>query len=382
MARSLLAALVVVVVALCARACVAQRGRWSESEAAAWYAGLPWLVGCNFIPSTAGNQLEMWQAASFDVAALERELDAARALGFTSNRVYLHHLLYQQDPQGLIARMEQFLAMAAARGMGTMFVHFDGCWNPQAALGEQPAPTPHVHNSVWVQSPGKDILEDEARHDEMEPYVYEIIAHFRNDSRIHAWDLFNEPSNPNAFSYFRNDTRNKAARALALLEKAFTWARAAEPTQPLTSGVYTGRWGNEDLLTPLARFQLDASDVITFHSYGPVDTVQQRVGWLRRYNRPILCTEYMARTAGSTFETVMPYLRSEGVAAYNWGLVAGKTQTIYSWTSWIRAPTEEPDVWFHDIFRPDLTPYNATEISIILANTGGRKAGGNGKERA
>ncbi len=40
----------------------AEKGkRWSVEKANEWYAKQPWLVGCNFIPSTAVNQLEMWQ---------------------------------------------------------------------------------------------------------------------------------------------------------------------------------------------------------------------------------------------------------------------------------------------------------------------------------
>src|SRR3954462_10150551 len=73
--------------------------RWDAKRANDWYAKQPWLVGCNFIPSTAINQLEMWQADTFDPAAIDRELGwAADKLGFNTARVFLHDLAYHADP--------------------------------------------------------------------------------------------------------------------------------------------------------------------------------------------------------------------------------------------------------------------------------------------
>ena len=86
--------------------------RWSMKRAWAWYDGQPWIVGCNFIPSTAGNQLEMWQADSFDIGTIKRELGWAGELGFNTVRVYLHDLVWQADPEGLKERMELFLDSA------------------------------------------------------------------------------------------------------------------------------------------------------------------------------------------------------------------------------------------------------------------------------
>ena len=88
------------------------RERWTPEEANAWYARQPWFVGCNFNPSTAINQLEMWQAESFDEPTIDRELKWAQELGFNSIRVYLHNLLWDQDRDGFIDRIDRFLAMA------------------------------------------------------------------------------------------------------------------------------------------------------------------------------------------------------------------------------------------------------------------------------
>ncbi len=342
---------------------------WTSAEANAWYAEQPWLVGCNFIPSTAINPLEMWQAETFDPETINRELGWAEQIGFNTIRVYLNHLLWQQHPRGFLHRLDTFLDIADKHNIRVMFVLLDAVWDPFPRLGEQPEPTPYVHNSGWVQSPGVKILRDPERHDELKGYIKGVIWHFNKDRRILAWDLFNEPDNMNRPAYVVHEPENKAELSLMLLKKVFAWARAAKPTQPLTVGVWQGDW-SESGLSAIDRYMLENSDVISFHSYADLATTKARVETLKRYGRPLLCTEYMARPAGSTFATILPYFKQEHVAAYNWGFVAGKTQTIYPWDSWSKSYTAEPKVWFHDIFRPNGTPYDPEEIRLIRQLTG------------
>lgn len=350
------------------------RDRWTEQQANTWYADRPWLVGCNFSPSTAINQLEMWQADTFDVPTIDRELKWAADLGFNTVRVYLHDLVWKHDSRGYLERAETFLEIADKHGIGVLFVPLDGVWNPRPEYGKQPKPRPHVHNSGWVQSPGAEILGDPQRHDELRPYIVGFIGHFKDDPRIHGWDLFNEPDNPNRNSYGANGTGtelpNKAELAEQLLRKVFVWARQANPSQPLTAGVWIGPWPDPERLKPIERLMLEESDIISFHSYSGLEEVRQCVESLRRYNRPLLCTEYMARPAGSRFDPVLGYFQEQKVAAYNWGFVAGKTQTNYPWDSWQRTYSDEPDEWFHEILRPDASPYSDAEVHYIKGLTG------------
>lgn len=349
------------------------RERWTEAQANKWYEQQPWFAGCNFNPSTAINQLEMWQADTFDVNTIDRELGWAEDLGFNSVRVYLHNLLWDQDKYGFLRRAEQFLRLADKHGIGVMFVPLDGVWDPEPKLGKQRAPRPHVHNSGWLQAPGAEILGDEERQGKLKPYIYGFIYHFRDDQRIHAWDVFNEPDNSNTNAYGPNgantELTNKAEMSTKLLRKVFLWAREANPSQPLTAGVWRGPWPEHDKLSPIEKLMLEESDVISFHNYGGLDHVKQRVRQLRRYNRPILCTEYMARPQGSRFDPILGYFQKEKVAAYNWGFVAGKTQTNYPWDSWQRQYTAEPTEWFHEILRTDGTPYKQTEVDYIKSIT-------------
>jgi hypothetical protein len=328
-------------------------GRWPVKKAQAWGAKQPWLVGANFIPSTAINELEMWQAATFDPTTIDRELGWAEGLGMNTARVFLHNLAWQQDKEGFKKRVDQFLTLCAKHHIRPLFVLFDDCWNPDAKVGPQPAPKPGVHNSGWLQAPGIKVVNDPAQWGplELEGYVMDVVGSFAKDERILLWDVYNEPGNS-----------DNGVKSLPFLKQAFKWARAAKPSQPLTAGT----WKAE--LKELNAFQLGNSDVITFHNYETVDKLKAEIAQLKKLGRPVICTEYMARTNGSKFQTHLPVFKAEGVGAINWGLVSGKTNTIFSWKQ--VGPLPEPPVWFHDIFRKDGTPFDPAEVKVIRELTG------------
>ena len=326
--------------------------RWSKEKANAWYAKQPWLVGCNFIPSSAINQLEMWQADTFDPKTIDRELGWAEGLGFNTMRVFLHDLAWQADPAGFKKRIDKYLEIAAKHNIRTLFVLFDDCWNQHPKVGKQPEPTPGVHNSGWVQSPGSDKVTDPKTWPRLEKYVKAVLSLFGKDKRILMWDLYNEPGN--------NGLNEKS---LPLVDAVFRWAREAKPEQPLTVGVW---YDNRKL----NHFQLETSDVITFHNYNKADELRRQIHDLKKLGRPVICTEYMARTLGSKFQTHLPIFKEEKVGCYNWGFVSGKTQTIYPWGSKKDAP--EPKLWFHDILRRDGTPFDKAEVTAIKKLTPGR----------
>ena len=319
--------------------------RWTAEQANEWYSRQPWLVGCNFTPSTAINQLEMWQADTFDPETINRELGWAADIGFNTLRVYLHDLAWQADAEGFKKRLDHYLGIAARRHIRTLFTVFDDCWNTEPKLGKQPEPIPGVHNSGWVQSPSSKIVTDPGSWARLERYVQDILGAFAADERILMWDLYNEPGN------------NKLGeQSLGLLQSAFGWAREAQPHQPLTVGV----WFDHPTLN---EFQLAASDVVTFHHYGDAPGLTEQIQRFKAFGRPVICTEYMARTRGSRFATHLPIFKQERVGCYNWGLVSGKTQTIYPWGSPQGAP--EPAEWFHDVFRRDGTPFDPAEVELI-----------------
>ncbi|HEY4323869.1 MAG TPA: 1,4-beta-xylanase [Mucilaginibacter sp.] len=319
---------------------------WSTEKANAWYAQHKWINGSDFIPSTAINQLEMWQADTFDPATIDRELGYAEGIGFNTMRVFLHSVAWKEDHKGFKGRVNKYLDIADKHHIQTIFVFFDDCWNPTPKPGKQPEPKKGIHNSGWMQDPG-GVVTDQSKLLELKAYVDDILTTFKHDKRILLWDLYNEPGN--------SDKKNKS---LPLLSGAFTWAHAINPDQPISAGLWS--WDLKDL----NEYQLKHSDVITYHDYNVPDMHRIVIKMLQLYNRPLICTEYMARLRNSTFQNTMPMLKQENVGAINWGFVSGKTNTIYAWDTPM-PDGAEPKLWFHDVFRKDGTPYKEEEVALI-----------------
>ncbi|RSK48450.1 cellulase family glycosylhydrolase [Hymenobacter rigui] len=329
-----------------------QGQRWSVERAQAWYRQHPWLSGANFTPSTAINQLEMWQADTFDPATIDKELGWAEGIGFNTMRVFLHSLAWQQDPQGFKKRVSDYLAIADKHHIQTMLVFFDDCWDETPKPGRQPAPKPGIHNSGWVQDPGDPTSRDSASFVKLKPYVQDVLRSFANDRRILLWDLYNEPGN-----------KGEGNASLPLLRNVFAWAREVNPSQPLSAGLWN--WG----LVELNTFQAMNSDIVTYHNYDDVTTHERVIELLKTHNRPLICTEYMARPRNSRFVNIMPLLRKYNIGAINWGLVDGKTNTKYQWDVPVK-DGGEPGEWFHEVFRKDGTAYHQDEADFIRKMNG------------
>ncbi len=344
--------------------------RWSPDRANNWYRAQGWLVGANFITSNAINQLEMFQGNTFDPKRIDTELGWARLAGLNSVRVFLHDQLWAQDARGFQLRLAQFVNTAARHGIKPLFVFFDSCWDPFPKLGPQRAPRPGVHNSGWVQSPGAERLGDPGYARVLRDYVTGVLTQFRSDDRVLGWDLWNEPDNP-ARVYQKVERKDKLQLVADLLPQVFQWARSVDPSQPLTSGVWQGKWADQRSRSAIADIQLGNADVITFHSYAEPAAFESRIGELAPLGRPILCTEYMARPQGSTVEGILPVAKRRNVGAFNWGFVAGKTQTYFPWDSWDHPYAAPPKVWFHDLVLPGGRPYRDSEIQTVRSLTGG-----------
>jgi hypothetical protein len=344
---------------------------WTAAAAQDWYQAQPYLKGANYLPANAINQLEMWQAETFDPQRIDRELGWAKDLGFNTMRVFLHDLLWAQDAEGFKDRIDQFLTICDKHGIRPMLVLFDSCWDPNPATGPQRAPTPGVHNPGWVQGPGAKALGDATQWPRLQAYVEGVVGAFGKDPRVLVWDVWNEPDNTNDASYGRDhlniEPADKYQNVLTLLPQVFAWARAAQPMQPVTSGIWRGDWSDHNKMDPMFKMQVELSDVISFHNYDPPAEFEARVKMLQRYERPLFCTEYMARAFGNTFEAVLPIAKKFNVAAINWGFIAGKSQTYMPWDSWQKPYVNgrQPAVWFHDILHEDGRPYRAAEVPVL-----------------
>ena len=348
--------------------------KWSQEKAKKWYEERDWLVGCNYLPSNAINQLEMFQLETFDKEINIRELSWAKDLGFNSVRVYLHDLLWNQK-ESFTNTLNQFLDICHELEIRPMLVLFDDCHRPYPKLGKQPKPVRGVHNSGWKQSPGMALVHEiyeDPTHSEiprLKRYVQEILSEFSDDERILMWDVYNEPG-----QFGISD------KAISLLELVWKWALEARPSQPLTACL-DGSVGKD-----IIACNAENSDIITFHTY-EADKLEETINRLEEYERPLICTEYMAREFGSTFEFCLPIFKSHNIGCYNWGLVAGKSQTHFGWSTILELKEKkekgdfleegdqipEPEVWFHDIFRTDGSPFNKEEVSFIKEMTSIKK---------
>lgn len=331
--------------------------RWTEQKANEWYDRRGWQVGSNFVPSSASNQLEMFQAATWDPVTIDRELGWLQSLGFNSVRVFMHNLLWETDANGFFIRLDAFLELTTKHKINVLAVIFDSCWDGYPKIGKQLEPIPGVHNSRWVQSPGFEIVHNRTAFNTLERYVTSLLTRYRNDKRISMWDLWNEP-----------DNSGYATTLIApLLAQTFTWAEAVGLSQPVSSGV----WGFGNLNTnEVAHVQLSRSDVISFHSYDPVAKLTSQVQIIRSItgNRPLINTEYMARPMGSTFDPNLGFMKSQRISAHNWGSVTGRSQTKYPWACDSKTPCKtEPPVWFHDIFFTNGTAYRPAETAYLRA---------------
>ena len=371
-------------------------GRWSAEKANAWYAKQPWLVGCNYYPATAINQIEMWQAATFDPKTIDKELGRAEAMGMNTLRVYLHDLVWADDERGLYRRMDQFLDICKKHGIRPFFTFFDDCHNPNPQLGQQPLPVKAWHNSGWVTCPARDVAvrfaEGKATPAEvarLRGYIQGTMKRFKNDDRVLFWELYNEPGRGSGGGGDMTATINTKTvmgdKSSKLVYQSWVWAREVSPSQPVSSCT-AGSVGEMNIAVNRAN-----SDIHSIHCYLPAPQLRSRILEYRKDGRPVLVTEWLARTKGSTVAECLPVMKELGAGAINWGFVSGKSGTIWPWSSHtgpdgkslsVKAkreagevvkpgePFPEPVLWFHDLYRMDGTPFDPKEIEVFKRLTG------------
>ena len=359
---------------------LAPRLRWTTEQANAWWQAQPWPVGCNFLPSSAVNFLEMWRDESFDRETIARELGWAAGIGMNAVRTNVHYLVWAHDRDGLMARFDWFVQTAAELGLSVMPVLFDDCGfgGAEPVWGPQPDPVPGIHNSRAVASPGRAAVMDRSLWPDFQAYLQDMLRAHGDDPRILAWDLYNEPGNRMIFAAkggYREYAPALTAHSKALMEASFDWAREIAPHQPLTVAAWrTPKLGQDAPAfdDPIDRQALALSDIISFHAYCDLDHARRYVAQLEAHGRPILITEWMARTIDSRITDQLPFYRSRKVGAFNWGLVKGRTQTDQPWPMELQAAhghVQAPDRWFHDLLWPDGRAYDPTELDVIATLT-------------
>ncbi len=322
--------------------------RWSAERAWQWHTNQAWLCGFNYVPANSISYTEMWMGYAFNPEAMDRELALAQEIGFNCLRAVLSFVVWEAEPEAFKQRFEAFLALCARRGLRVMPCFFDDCvFGPisDPVFGRQPEVVAGWYANGWTPSPGHRRVRDPESRAALERYVKDVMTAHRLDPRILCWDLYNEPGNSGLGN-----------ASLPLLRDAFRWAREVDPLQPITSGL----WGGSPQVAQVLRA---TSDIITFHNYSPAADLRQQIADLKKLGRPLICTEWLNRPRDSRVETCLPVFHGEGVGTLHWGLVNGKTQTHLPWGHKPGEP--EPEIWQHDLFRPDLTAYDSREFALF-----------------
>lgn len=327
----------------------AQQGeRWAEQKIWNWYNQQPWYCGFNYIPAYAINYTAMWDKTSFDTAAIDKELALVKQTGMNCLRAVLQFAVYEDDPDYFLKTLDRFMEVCAKHNIKFMPALFDDCVfgiEHDPKTGKQPEPLKGWYAWAWSPSPGHSIVVDSITYPRIEKYVKAVIGRFKNDNRIFIWDLYNEPTNGG----LGNTT-------LPLLKKVIGWAREVNPSQPVTVGV----WNDNQKLNEIA---IAGSDIVSFHNYGNTEALKKHIASLKKYNRPLINTEWMNRPAGSTIENNLDVFYEEKIGCMLWGLVNGKTQTELPWGH--RPGDPEPTVWQHDLYKGDFRAYNPKEIELL-----------------
>ncbi|GAO41559.1 cellulase family glycosylhydrolase [Flavihumibacter petaseus] len=332
--------------------------RWSPEKAWQWYKDQQWICGANYIPAYAINYTAMWDRTTFDSVAIDRELALAEQTGLNSLRVVLQYAVYAEDPEGFLRRMNTFLCSCEKHRIKMVPALFDDCvfgLEHDPKTGRQPEPLEGWYAWAWSPSPGHSMVVDSSTFPLLERYVKGVITRFSNDKRILFWDLYNEPTNGGL-----------GTASLPLLRNTIRWAREVRPSQPLSVGV----WDGNKRLNEIA---LNGSDIVSFHNYGNLDALRKMVEELKLQGRPLVCTEWMNRPAGSLISTHIGYFSQEKIGCMLWGVVNGKTQTHLPWGH--RPGDPAPKIWQHDLYTADFRPYDTAEISLLkqYCNTVNRK---------
>ncbi|MBP3381696.1 MAG: cellulase family glycosylhydrolase [Clostridia bacterium] len=345
---------------------------WSKERANEWYNARPWIRGCNFMGSDCANRIDQWQEEGFEerLAVADTELELVAKTGFNSIRIIPEFYVWKHQHDGFMDRFERYIATAAKHGISCMVVFGNDCMPPKEEalkrfhLGKQNVDWGYhggrkVSQHGAQAGPGYHLLDEPELAKEHYEWVREIVTKYKDDERIIMWDVFNEPGNS-----------NRGNLSMPHLKEFFRIIREIDPIQPLTVGIWNTSKGLSGI-SEIERYALENSDIISFHNYGSYIENVKLIKELKAFGRPLVNTEWLARCLDNNVQEIFPLFYLENIGCYNWGFVAGKYQTYEPWNSVWEQYAENPQMkwdftkWFHDLYRPNLRPYDPKEIELI-----------------
>ena len=345
--------------------------QWSKERAWEWYNSRPWIRGCNYLPANCVNRIEMWQEYNSDKVfeTMEEEFKLIQSIGYNSIRVIIEFLVWDKEHDGYMERFERFLTLANKYGISVMLVLANDCMRPKGyevdKLGEQPCDWGYHGGRKMSQhgifnAMGHHYLDEPETAPRFFAMIREFVEKYKNDERINIWNVYNEVGNS-----------NRREVTLPNLKKIFEICREIDPIQPLTCETASYYGGDFFETCEVEKYGVLNSDIISFHNYGSYESNIRTIKNLKKFGRPLINSEWLARCLNNNVEELFPLYYLEKVGCYNWGLVGGKAQYYEPWNSTWENYEKNPDLkwdftkWFHDLFRLNHRPYNPKEIEII-----------------
>ena len=348
--------------------------RWTKERAWEWYNARPWMRGCNYMSADCANRVDQWQELGFEerMETTEEELALMQETGFNTVRLILEYVVWKEEHDGFLERFDRYLSLCAKYGISCMITLANDCMPPKTErwkmpyVGEQTydygyhGGKKHSQHGLHNGPAPHFYLDDEESREDYFRMVREIVTLYKNDERICIWDIYNEPGNSR-----RGDITLPNIKAL------FEIVREIDPIQPLTAGVFHIKGDETVPLNAVEQYALDHSDLVSYHFYRGYNEHLRIIKRLKKEGRPILNTEWLGRCLGNDIFSLFPLFYMEKIGCYNWGFVAGKYQTYEPWEgTWQRFYNgTETNVdftkWFHDLYRPNLRPYDPKEIDLI-----------------
>lgn len=344
--------------------------KWTTERAWKWYHTQKWIRGYCGYPSNCVNRIALWQEYKHEEVfeQLDREFALAEKTGLNAVRAVLQFEVWQNQHDSFMRHLEEYFALADRHGLKVMLVLGNDCtvarsrWKP-AIFGEQ-----HVdwgyHSGIKggqhagdYREAGYQLLDNPDVETQYYEMVEELAEKFGRDDRLQIWNVWNEIGNS-----------NRNGLSVPAMEKFFEILREKHVMQPLTADVWKFD-ENMEIYTEAELRALELSDVISFHWYGSFDKTVQLIDNLKRYGRPLICTEWLNRYEGNDVEHLLPLFWLENIGSYHWGLMQGYSQTYEPWGGYfIRQQNgENLDLtkWQHDIYRFNGLPYVPQEIEVF-----------------
>ena len=372
---------ILVAVAMLAMPLFAERqGPWTKERAWEWYRAQPWIRGCNYMPASCANRVDQWQELGCEerFAEMDRELAVAESIGFNTLRILVELQgfgVWLEEHDGFMDRFERALQIMASHKMRAIVVLGNDCMRPKS-IWQLPKPGPQTYDigyhggrkqSQHGSFPG-EIGHSQVDDPELKPKFFrmceELLTKYRDDDRILFWNLWNEPG-----------AANRGEVSVQPMKELFELAWRIDPKQPLAADLWAGDYGtNEKAKNQAQVWAGRLSDIVSYHCYGDYERQVRVIRLLRkRYARPMVNTEWLARTINNDVFTSYPLFYIEGIGCTCWGFVAGKYQTYEPWEyMWKevekgteRSKSYDMTKWFHDLYRPSLRPYDPKEIDLI-----------------